>query len=178
MLSAACPPSPLTCDSWPISVTSDKGLKGFDTPGSCSRSPWDVAQGLTAAPGALVCQQLQGSTGCQACLAAVRQQPAGQSAFVQPWAPVCTLADAGSCSSWQTTVAVARREVEGKRLCGGFRIRKEQQNSKPCKTRCCELCCSPVTYSSLGISVLLKSFLDTTVSSVSFSSKFHMFVIL
>lgn len=136
---------PLTCDSWPILVTSNKGLKGFNTPGSYSRSPWDVAQGLTSAPGALVCQQLQGSTGCQACLAATRQQLAGQSVFLQPWALACSLTvDVLSlCSSWQTTVAEERREVEGK--CGGCRIRKEQYNSKPCKTRCSELCCSPVT---------------------------------
>lgn len=94
---------PLTRDSGPILVTSNKGLKGFNTPGSYSRSPWDVAQGLTAAPGALVCPQLQGSTGCQACLAAARQQLAGQSVFVQPWALVCSLA-----------VDVVSRAVHGK----------------------------------------------------------------
>lgn len=49
------------------------------------------------------------------------------------------------CSSWQTIVVEGRREVEGKCLCGGCRIRKEQYNSKPCKTRCRELCCCYLT---------------------------------
>lgn len=76
-------PLPLTSDSWPILVTSDKGLKGFNTASSYNRSPQDMAQGLTAASEAicLACQQLQGSADCLDCLAAKRQQLAGQSMF-------------------------------------------------------------------------------------------------
>lgn len=48
------------------------------------------------------------------------------------------------CSSWQTTVVEGLKE--GKRVCGGCRIRKKHHNSKPCKTMCHKLCSSPVCY--------------------------------
>ena len=140
-------PFPLTSDSWPILVASDKGLKCFNTTGSYNRSPQDTAQGLTAAPEA-ICLSASSCGAAQAVWLA-RQQLSGQSVLVALGS--CTLT-CSTCSlwssSWQTAVvegSMGGGKLGGNNIYGGCRIRKEHHNSKPCKTRCHEFCCSPVT---------------------------------